>query len=119
MPPGGVTGLGDPDFSFGAVLQKNSAHARDLRVPAIPPEFKGSGVTVNPDRIDVLHYTAFAHQAYPLRVHRPTCTQHRFLAALACPMRRAADHLAENQPVRVECRIPLQRVPRFIPELDP
>src|SRR5919204_1064275 len=63
MPPGGVTGLGDPDFSFGAVLQKNSAHARDLRVPAIPPEFKGSGVTVNPDRIDVLHYTAFAHQA--------------------------------------------------------
>ena len=34
-------------------------------------------------------------------------------------MRGAADHLTKNQPVRIECCVPLQRAARFVPKFDP
>src|SRR5205823_5308336 len=91
----------------------------DLRVPAVPPELKCPGEPVNTNGIDVLHHSAVAHQLDPLRVHRAACSKNGFLTAFSCPMRRAADHLAEDQPLRIQHRVPFLRVPRFVPELYP
>src|SRR3954470_7144560 len=96
MSPGRVTGLGDPDFRFGAVLQKNFADASDLGVPSIPPKFKSPWEPVNADCVDVLHHAALAHQSNPLRIHGSARPEHGLFAALLRPVRRAADHLAKN-----------------------
>src|ERR1051325_3888809 len=34
-------------------------------------------------------------------------------------MRRATDHFAKNQPMRIKRRIPFQRISRFVPKLNP
>src|SRR5215211_6047507 len=119
MPPRRVSGLRDPDVRFRAVLQKYFAHPRDLSVPTIPPKFKRARKSVDTNCVDVLHHAAFAHESHPLRIHRPARSEHGFFAALPRPMRRAADHFAKDQPMRIERRVPLERAPWLVPKLDP
>src|SRR5579871_889089 len=94
-------------------------HPGDLLLPSAPRELGGPRKAVQTDRIDVFQDTALTHQIEPTDVHRPRPRQHSLPASLARPIGRAAYHLAEDPPFRIDARIPFGGAVGLVPKLHP
>src|SRR5579871_2160571 len=90
-----------------------------LMIPAMPGEFGCAREAVDADGIDILENTASVHQLQPLEIQRPRSGQYCLLTPFAGPVCRAADHFAENLPIRIDSGVPFVQAVGLVPQLNP
>ena len=119
--PRRIAGLGQPDLQVRLVPVEDLAHRLQMHVEAAPRAglaIPGAGEAVEADGADLAEHTALAHQAEPVRIERARAAEHRLEAAMLDPVRRIADHFAEQQPVVVFAPVPVEKVVGLVPEFD-